>query len=1090
MRSLASAVLPLLLFPALTHAQAKYTPAHARPYLMPAAERTRLHKLIRAHDWARAEHDRLKTAAGKGDGHAAAFLYALDGDAKYLPAARKWLLSRWGKDSYWVKRARERLADGKFFKGGQPGIPEVYYDTNLAALVGYDWVARGLSAAERKEIEKGIVTWARYKMRCMHRWTQTPNLVFKPTCTVALSGLVTGDKECLKWGFERTRPHGGALGGYDVVLQTMLLDGGPWREAPIYPIAHEVLPLVCRLSGYRRLLTGKDWFRRKLPGGCSPAGLMDYYIDTAYPIEVTGHGKGQVRVATYGDGATNAQGDLFLVNPAGAGLNAQDALVAAHDVSGDARYAAFVALIPDYRPGLIERRPLPARVALPPAPSKVWPNYGLAMLRSNESPAYWTSGKAIAVFQLMSQGYGHDHRDKFSITLHGGGRLFYPDYNAIQYENPAVGWTRNTVCHNTLVVDEGDTRDARPAGVRHAFTPEVKFLATSASGVYEGVDQTRALFLTSTYLLDLFHAASKVPHTYDYLLHSFGRVRPAGALPFKPSAALARRYGLVDKQQALSTDKPWAVDFEIAEKPGSRKGKYGKEWYAHRARLRLSVAGEPGTTVVHGVWGDELAKLVSARQPGAVMDRLSMVAARRAGRRDTVFVAVHEPTANADRPGVRAVTTLARGRDAILVRVDGGDFIDYVAVAFGPQKGRPEHVLGSTVEKGVRVAFKDYGYLRVGRAGAVGRGGWTFLQLPGERRKLTLEGKPAAVTAGKGVWRYGAEPVAKMVKHVDEPECPLEASARPAVVRLFGRDRKAVTLVLRNPLKEAVSGWLELDLPEGLAVEPARPVFGPLKPGAKGEVRLTFVASNPKAGKHTVAYRVVQRVGKGKEQRTGARALAVAVGPTLEWVYQYPKTPVYRVQAPRLTAELDMRHGLCRYLADDGDVVRLRDAPLFTLSDGKSVLLSEKTTHAFTWPHEVPAHLTAQAHDRCRWQALFFADRMLVRMDPGWTQFPRAHFVVPGKWVSPRGAPKWRRVVALDKGGKEYEAKPGAKVKVAAAELAFPDGGSSLAFRFEPAQEVSFKGAGLSFSLGSLTRDNWQVGFCKPGGLDAWRGKK
>src|SRR5262249_40417061 len=228
---------------------------------------------------------------------------------------------------------------------------------------------------------------------------------------------------------------------------------------------------------------------------CSPAGLMDYYLDSAYPVERTGHGAGQVRVATYGDGSTGPSGDLFLVNPAGPGLDATDSLVAAYAASGDKRYAAFPALAPGCRPDLFERRPLPARAPFPPAPSKVWPNYGLAMLRSDESPAYWTSGKAIAVFALLSQGYGHDHRDKFAITLHGAGRLIYPDYNAVQYENPAVGWTRNSVAHNTLVVDEADTRDARPTRLRHAFGPEVKFLATSASGVYEGVEQTRALAL-------------------------------------------------------------------------------------------------------------------------------------------------------------------------------------------------------------------------------------------------------------------------------------------------------------------------------------------------------------------------------------------------------------------------------------------------------------------------------------------------------------------------------------------------------------------------------------------------------------------
>ena len=147
----------------------------------------------------------------------------------------------------------------------------------------------------------------------------------------------------------------------------------------------------------------------------------------------------------------------------------------------------------------------------------------------NFAPAiYWTSGRAIAVFQLMSQGYGHDHRDKFAIMLHGAGRLLYPDYNAIQYESSAVGWTRHSCSHNTLIVDEQDTANAQPTAIRHEFSPEVKYLATSAAEVFEGVEQTRVLLLTGEYLLDVFHARSKLPHTYDYMLHCFGEARPVG----------------------------------------------------------------------------------------------------------------------------------------------------------------------------------------------------------------------------------------------------------------------------------------------------------------------------------------------------------------------------------------------------------------------------------------------------------------------------------------------------------------------------------------------------------------------------------
>src|SRR5262249_43437244 len=97
-------------------------------------------------------------------------------------------------------------------------------------------------------------------------------------------------------------------------------DGGPWHEAPIYPIAHEGLLMISRLSGWRGLYDQKDWFSARYANGGSGRGLMDYYIDSAYPIERTGYGAGQIRIANYGDGSTKAGGALIFDNrPAGEG---------------------------------------------------------------------------------------------------------------------------------------------------------------------------------------------------------------------------------------------------------------------------------------------------------------------------------------------------------------------------------------------------------------------------------------------------------------------------------------------------------------------------------------------------------------------------------------------------------------------------------------------------------------------------------------------------------------------------------------------------------------------------------------------------
>ena len=68
--------------------------------------------------------------------------------------------------------------------------------------------------------------------------------------------------------------------------------------------------------------------------------------------------------------------------------------------------------------------------------------------------------------------------------------------------------------------------------------------------------------------------------------------------------------------------------------------------------------------------------------------------------------------------------------------------------------------------------------------------------------------------------------------------------------------------------------------------------------------------------------------------------------------------------------------------------------------------------------------------------------------------------------------------------------RPEAKLNVVAAELEFPGAKWNLAFKFEPAQVVTFNGTELKFAICSWTNDNWQVGFCRPGELEAWRGSK
>ena len=116
-------------------------------------------------------------------------------------------------------------------------------------------------------------------------------------------------------------------------------------------------------------------------------------------------------------------------------------------MSRDPKYAWFLSHSVEREPSFLYGENIPFGSAAPPAaPSSVFPEAGIAMLRADESPSYWTNG-SIAVLQMMARGYGHDHRDKMMIVMHAGGRLLYPDLNCIQYEPPSINWTANSVAN-------------------------------------------------------------------------------------------------------------------------------------------------------------------------------------------------------------------------------------------------------------------------------------------------------------------------------------------------------------------------------------------------------------------------------------------------------------------------------------------------------------------------------------------------------------------------------------------------------------------------------------------------------------------
>jgi hypothetical protein len=394
------------------------------------------------------------------------------------------------------------------------------------------------------------------------------------------------------------------------------------------------------------------------------------------------------------------------------------------------------------------------------------------MLRSDETQGYFTNQDAIAVFQVMTKSYGQDQPDQFHINLYGAGRLIYPFHSGFRNEWRPLSSTVTSASHNTMIVDEADTGPA-DSYIRSDFTPEVKFLSTSASQVFSHVDQTRGLMLTNEYLLDLFHASSKTPRTFDYLLHSEGLPSPVTPSQFTRGRNIPRKYRALDALGKATTADQWSIDFVLEEQPPMLAVPgLGSEWFNHEARCRVTMAAGDKTLIYYGTWNQGLTakkaiKTATADAPGrAARKRLAtkipksaepagMLIVRRPDCIATVFAATHEPYSNDQKPRITSILKVAETDAGLVVRIRGENFTDYAAIAWGKDVYNDVHLL--TSEDGEEVfRFKNYAWLRIPDEGfPTARGEWLGFRIPGSTGEFIMNDQRKKLNQSEGKIVFG-----------------------------------------------------------------------------------------------------------------------------------------------------------------------------------------------------------------------------------------------------------------------------------------------------------------------------------------------
>jgi hypothetical protein len=180
----------------------------------------------------------------------------------------------------------------------------------------------------------------------------------------------------------------------------------------------------------------------------------------------------------------------------------------------------------------------------------------LAIMRSGPSDE-----DEVLVVKNTAQGMGHGHFDKLNWILYDNGHPIVTDYGAARFLNIEAKdggryltenqtWAKQTIAHNTLVVNEASHFDGKvklastlaPKQIFFADAGVTKISTAEMVGAYPGVAFRRSLAqlevdgLAAPLVVDLMRVHGDKPAQYDLPLHFAGQIIDAG-FPLKSNLA-------------------------------------------------------------------------------------------------------------------------------------------------------------------------------------------------------------------------------------------------------------------------------------------------------------------------------------------------------------------------------------------------------------------------------------------------------------------------------------------------------------------------------------------------------------------------
>lgn len=614
---------------------------------------------------------------------AAGTLYRLTGDKRYASYARDVLLQ--------YARLYPTLGPHPAGRGEIPG--RLFWQTLndsvwvVHAIAGYDAIRDTLSPADRRNIDDNVFrAMARFMSdQSPDNFNKIHNHATWAVAAVGMTGYVLRDRPLVSKALKGTKEDGSA--GFLKQIDQLFSPDGYYEEGPYYQ-RYALAPFILFADAIERNEPQRHIFQYR-DGVLLKA--VDALVQTSYggyffPINdaILDKGLDTEELVAGIDIAYAQTGDAHLLSVAERQqrvlLSPEGLQVATALKAGKAKPFAF-------RPALLRDGGDGRQGAM-------------SILRMNGE-----DGQAL-VMKNTTQGMGHGHFDKLNWLFYDNGQRVVTDYGAARFLNVEAKqggiylpenktWARQTVAHNTLVVDEashfdGDWKvgeERPPTPLLFAVTDDTQITSARMDRAYDGVSFIRTMALVShpelgqPVVIDLLHVTGAKAARYDLPLHFNGHIMQVG---FKAEHALAQR-------PVLGKDNGYQHLWVDATSPPAQEQRT-LEWLLDGRFYTYRFASSAPSSVILAESG--------ANDPDFNLRREPVLIQRMDGQKEATFFGVLEPhgeyngTAEYVRGANSRIDRIERlvGSDAdvVVLTLAGGKTLA-LGVAADPSRADVEH---------------------------------------------------------------------------------------------------------------------------------------------------------------------------------------------------------------------------------------------------------------------------------------------------------------------------------------------------------------------------------------------------------------